>query len=156
MPRGTAVMTMHSIHAGRILRSDVARYFVVSLAAFALDLMVLSACLRLLGLTVALAATAGFAAGVLLAYVLSTRWVFRHRIYRAAPKLELAMFVLIGLAGLGITQIVLWFGASTLGLLPELVKVAAAGMTFVFNYAIRKSLLFVARPVASGAQGRPA
>ena len=147
---------MTPLRPSRILRSDFTRYVLVSMAALALDLAVLSACLRLGGLDLPLSASIGFSAGAVLAYVLSTRWVFRHRAYRDAPRLEFAMFVAIGLAGLGVTQLVLWVGAGRMGLLPEAVKFAAAAVTFLFNYAVRKTLLFVARPRAGAVRGTPA
>ena len=130
----------------RILRSDLVRYFAASLLALAVDLATLSACLRLLGLGLAWSATIGFVAGAVVAYLASIRWVFRARSFADAPLLEFLAFVAIGIAGLGVTQLVLWLGVTRMGLLPELVKLGAAGATFAFNYLARKSLLFAARP----------
>ena len=117
-----------------------------------MDIAALSACLRLLHLSLAWSASIGFALGAVVAYVLSIRWVFRDRAYGNAPALEFASFVAIGIAGLGLTQAVLWLGVSVLQLVPEAVKLAAAGLTFAFNYVVRKSLLFasVRRSTASG------
>ena len=143
-------MTQFSIAA--LLRHDLARYFITSLLALAVDIASLSACLRLLHLSLAWSASIGFALGAIVAYVLSIRWVFRDRTYGNAPALEFATFVAIGIAGLGLTQLVLWAGTLVLHLLPEAVKLAAAGLTFVFNYLVRKSLLFVSarRSTATG------
>lgn len=128
----------------RFVPPELVRYFAVSLAALAVDMATLSACLRLLHLGLAESATAGFAVGALVAYLLSIRWVFRARTMAHAPAVEFLTFVGIGIAGLGVTQLVLWLGVTELGLLPEAVKLAAAGVTFVFNYAVRKALLFAA------------
>ena len=136
---------MSQISSARILQHDIVRYFAMSLLALALDLALLSACLRLFHLGLGVSASIGFTAGGVLAYVLSTRWVFRFRAYGQAPGLEFAAFVGIGLAGLAVTQLVLWLGVTWLELMPEAVKLAAAGATFLFNYGLRKSLLFVAR-----------
>ena len=125
-----------------LLRHDLSRYFVASLLALAADVCMLSLSLRLLHLSLAWSASLGFAVGALVAYQLSIRWVFRQRSLRDAPLLELATFVGIGLAGLGITQALLWLGTVKLQLLPELVKLAAAVATFAFNYLVRKTLLF--------------
>lgn len=133
-------MNVHS--AARLLRTDFARYFAVSLLALAVDLAVLSICLRLLDMGLALSAAFGFTAGGIVAYVMSIRWVFRARTYHDTPSLEFGAFVAIGLAGLGITQLVLWLGVTWMGLMPELVKLAAAGITFMFNYLVRRTLLF--------------
>lgn len=125
-----------------MLRHDLSRYFAASLIALIADLGTLSACLRLFHLSLPWAASIGFAAGALVAYLLSIRWVFRTRALASTPALEFLTFVGIGIAGLGVTQFVLWLGATKLGLLPELVKLGAAGITFAFNYIVRKSLLF--------------
>lgn len=147
---------MTLLNPSRILRSDFVRYFLVSIAAFALDLAVLSACLRLVEVEVPLSASIGFSAGAVLAYVLSTRWAFRHRAYGDSPRFEFAIFVAIGLAGLGVTQLVLWMGVGRMGLVPEAVKFAAAAVTFAFNYAVRKSLLFMAESRARFVRETPA
>ena len=67
---------------------------------------------------------------------------------RRLAVLAAAVFAVVvplvqNLAGLGLTQAVLWLGVSVLQLVPEAVKLAAAGLTFAFNYVVRKSLLFV-------------
>lgn len=121
---------------------ELARYFTTSLVALVADLGTLSACLRLLHMELHWAATAGFMVGVAVAYALCILWVFPKRSYMRTPTVEFVVFMAIGVAGLGITQLVLWLGATRIGLLPELVKLAAAGATFVFNYLARKSLLF--------------
>ena len=125
-----------------LLRHDLSRYFAASLFALAVDLGVLSLCLRVAHLGLAWSATLGFVAGAVVAYLLSIRWVFRQRAFAHAPAMEFLAFVGIGLVGLGITQLVLWIGATQLGLLAEAVKLAAAGITFAFNYMVRKALLF--------------
>ena len=137
---------------GRLVGHDLFRYLVASVVALGVDMAVLSCSLRLLHLGLGWAATLGFVAGALAAYVLSIRWVFRKRALERAPFVEFLSFVGIGVVGLGVTQLVLWLGVTKLGLLPEMVKLAAAGATFTFNYLARRSLLFVTRSriIASG------
>ncbi len=134
------------------LRGAFPRYFLASLAALLVDMLVLSVCLRIFDIDLRWAAAVAFLAGAVVAYILSIRWVFTERAYGAMPLVELSSFLGIGLAGLGITQLILWIGVSELQFVPELVKVAAAGATFIFNFLARKSLLFVSRSriVASG------
>lgn len=126
------------------LRHDLFRYFAASVLALLADLGTLSACLRLLHFSLGWSASIGFAVGALVAYLLSIRWVFRQRAFADAPAVEFLAFVGIGITGLGITQLLLWLGVVKLHLLPELVKLAAAVVTFVFNYLVRKTLLFAA------------
>ena len=132
---------------------DLVRYFGASLLALIADLATLSACLRLLGMDLHWAATAGFVVGVAVTYALCILWVFPKRTYARTPTLEFATFAAIGVAGLGVTQLVLWLGVTRFGGLPELVKLGAAGATFVFNYVVRKTLLFTGTPLAALHQG---
>lgn len=126
--------------------SEFLRYFFVSLLALAVDLGIFSASLRLAELPWAWAAVLGFFAGGLTAWWLSVHWVFRHRRFAKSPLMELGSFVAIGIAGLGITELVLWLGIVYLAFAPELSRLMAAGATFVFNFAVRKCLLFRKRP----------
>jgi len=118
------------------------RYFAVSLLAFVLDLGAFSASLRVFGLPWAAAATLGFVVGLLVAYALSVRFVFKKRKLRQAPLVELLTFSLVGLGGLGVTQLVLWVGIERLNANPEISKFFAAGVTFIFNFVVRKLILF--------------
>jgi len=124
-------------------RHDIIPYFIASLAALLIDLGIFSLAIRIVGISWFWAATLGFVAGALTAYLLSIWWVFSKRRMKGRPYHEFALFVIIGVAGLGVTQIVLWIGIERIGALPELVKLAAAGVTFVFNYGLRKVVLFV-------------
>jgi len=133
---------MHALR--HLLRSDLPRYFIASLLALAVDTAVLSLGLRAVHLPLAWSATLGFVVGAAVAYLLSIRWVFRQRTLARAPAVEFLTFAGIGLVGLGITQVVLWIGVTELHLIPEAVKLAAAVITFAFNYLVRKALLFAA------------
>lgn len=135
-------MTLPAIAAA--LRHDLIRYFAASAIALAADLGTLSVCLRLLHFSLGWSASIGFTIGALVAYLLSIRWVFRQRAFADTPAVEFLAFVGIGIAGLGITQLLLWLGVIKLHLLPELVKLAAAVVTFAFNYLVRRTLLFAA------------
>lgn len=133
----------------RRLPTELLRYFLASLLALIADTATLSASLRLFGLSLAWSATLGFVVGAVVAYWLSIRWVFRERAFARVPALEFLGFVAIGIAGLGVTQAVLWLGVTELHLLPEAVKLAAAVVTFAFNYGVRRSLLFARRRFAT-------
>lgn len=137
----------------RLLTSDLLRYFIASLLALAADTTTLSFCLRVLHFGLGWAATLGFVLGAGVAYLLSIRWVFRQRTLERAPTLEFLTFAGIGIVGLGVTQLVLWIGVTELHLMPEVVKLAAAAITFAFNYLVRKALLFAsARRIASATE----
>lgn len=117
-------------------------YFLVSIIALGFDMSVFSLALRFLQASWSMAATAGFLAGVGLAYLLSVRWVFRARTYRRQQRMEVTSFFAIGVMGLLITQLILWLTIEKMDWNPELSRLGAAGVTFVFNFTVRKLILF--------------
>jgi putative flippase GtrA len=116
------------------------RYFLCSAAAFGIDVSLYWVALRL-GMPYQLAAVAGFVGGVSAAYVLSVRWAFRRRSLDNAAA-EFLIFLAIGVAGLGVTEALLWLQVSVLGLPRMQAKLVAAVGVFVFNFSARKIVLF--------------
>ena len=52
------------------------------------------------------------------------------------------IFVAIGVGGLAVNEIVLWLGIEVAALSLIVAKLAAAATSFVFNFVIRKMVLF--------------
>lgn len=125
----------------RRIADEGIRYFAASAFAFALDLAALSGLSRFAGVHYLLAAPVGFALGLALIYLLSVRWVFAERRV-ANPRVEFVLFGLIGLAGMGINELVIYAGVEQFALVPEQAKIASAALVFCFNFATRKLLLF--------------
>ena len=118
------------------LAGEGARYLGASALALALDFGTYSGLIRLAGVDYLVAAPAGFLLGLAAVYLLSVRWVFRHRRLKDA-RAEFLLF-----AGLGLNQAVIYTGVALLGLGYEAAKALSAGIVFSFNFATRKLLLF--------------
>ena len=116
------------------------RYFIASALALAVDFSVYAIGLKL-GLDWALAAAFGFCCGLWLAYTLSIRFAFRHRIV-PDRRLEFLIFFAVGLAGLALTELILWLLIERQQFAPFFSKLAAAGLVFLFNFTLRKLMLF--------------
>lgn len=125
----------------RGLADEGMRYFAASALALATDFAVYSGLIRLAGVHYLAAAPIGFALGLAIVYVLSVRWVFRHRRLKNAHA-EFALFALLGLAGMALNQAIIYAGVALAGLAPELAKAVSAGVVFWFNFVSRKLLLF--------------
>lgn len=59
-----------------------------------------------------------------------------------APKFEFLIFAGIGLAGLALTQMLLWLFIEVLHFGAELSRLASAALSFVVNFSVRKLILF--------------
>lgn len=88
------------------------------------------------------AATFGFVLGATTSYLLSVRWVFRHRRLAAFPRTEFAAFAGVGVAGLGLNNLAIYAAVEHAGLGLLMAKAVAAMLTFSFNFGLRKWGLF--------------
>ena len=94
------------------------------------------------------AATVSFTAGILVGYTLSVTAVFRFRRLKNQP-IEFATFAAIGIVGLAINAAAMSFGVDYLGAHYLAAKCGAACLTFMWNFAARRQLLFVPSRAAS-------
>lgn len=115
-------------------------YFSASLIALAVDMMTLLAAANFMHYL--WAATLGFVAGAVTSYLLSIRWAFRHRRFGLWPMKEFGIYAIVGLAGLGINNLVIFLAVDVATLSLPAAKAVAGGATFIFNYGVRKLMLF--------------
>ena len=131
-------LTLDSLGDSRA--GEFARYFLASLAALAIDMAVLLGLATVMHYLVA--ASLGFVAGAVTSYLLATRWVFRQRRLVHRKKAEIGLYVMVGVLGLGLNDLVIMLAVGHFGLSILLAKLLAAGVTFLFNFALRKLALF--------------
>jgi len=120
---------------------DLVLYGFVSAAALFCDYGLLLA-LAGRGVHYLMAQALSFSAGMIVAYVLSARFVFAGR--RASSRCREAFgFFAVGLAGLILTQLLLALFVSGAGLALAVAKIPVAGCVFLFNFLARRGLVFV-------------
>jgi putative flippase GtrA len=92
-----------------------------------------------------LAAALGFTSGLILNYVFSLRFVFK-KIDEKARRHKIRsfiLFVIIGLAGLLVTEFCMYTGIILFGETQYLVvKIFTAGIVLLWNYLARKFFIF--------------
>lgn len=125
-----------------ILKKEFFRYFIISFIALVVDIAIFSFCIRVFSISWFFSSVMSFLAGVITTFFFSIRFVFATRSLQDNPSKEISLFTLIGVFGLGITQVVLLVGIDWLGFVPEIVKLLAAAISFIFNFLIRKLFLF--------------
>ena len=121
---------------------ELALYGLASALALGLDAGLLLA-LTAVGVNYLVASATGFVSGMAVTYLLSISLVFRHRPL-ADRRREFVGFVGVGLAGLVLTQGLMALWVEALHLHPGVAKIPTAGIVFVFNFTVRRALLFKA------------
>jgi putative flippase GtrA len=111
------------------------RYLVVGAVAAVVDTGVLLLLTHVLHVEVLTAGTISFALGTIVNYVLSVLWVFSRTAY---PYVEMALFVLIGAAGLIVNDVVLWVCTQLLDMDVLWSKLVAIVVGFAWNFVLRK------------------
>ncbi len=125
----------------RLPSIELSRYMVVSAAALAVDLALLFLISGLFGAHYLIANPIAFAAGALVAYFGSIHWAFKNR-KMTNSGMELAIFIGIGLGGLAVNEAILWLGIEVAALSLMFAKLGATVTSFVFNFVVRKMVLF--------------
>lgn len=109
--------------------------------ALALDYGLLIFLTDYCGLYYLVSSAISFSAGLLLVYGMSVTVVFRHRRFSSRSS-ELWGFIATGIAGLVLNQVLLFGFTVASPMSYRLAKLPTAGLVFLFNYVVRRGLLF--------------
>ncbi len=127
------------------LRIQAFRYLISGGTAFLVDTALLTLLTECFGREHLLLWTGiAFAAGLVITYLFSILWVFDNRSMKSRTA-EITVFVLIGVIGLGLTELLMWLLAQKAGLHYLLSKIVTTVLVFVWNFAAKKLLLFRSR-----------
>lgn len=131
------------------LAGEFFRYLLVGGSAFCVDFFTMLLCeewllRRLPGETVFLATAIGFLVGLTYNYLLSVVFVFQNASQKIQGRQGKAflLFAVIGIFGLGLTELGMYLGVRLLGFHYLLTKVVVAGVVLLWNYFARKIIIF--------------
>ncbi len=116
------------------------RYGVSSGIAFLVDFLIITV-LTMIGVNVFISNVFSFLSGLAVVYYFSVVWVFTGT-KRANKKIEFLIFAAVGIAALGVNELILFIFYKKVGIHPLISKVIAAGVTVIFNYILRKTILY--------------
>lgn len=118
------------------------RYGITGLGATLVDFTVLTVLTETLGEKYLLVWTAiAFVSGLTVTYFLSTNWVFNSRRFKNRAT-EITIFVLIGVVGLGLTELLMWVFATKIDLHYLISKMISGTTVFIWNFTAKKLILF--------------
>ena len=120
---------------------ELGRYFLLSFVALGTDLGLFFVLENYLGVNYLLANPISFLAGLTVIYLGSIFWVFRHRAVENR-LLEFVGFCAIGVGGFFVNELALWLFVDWFSAIPIVAKGIAAVCSFIFNFVMRKLILF--------------
>lgn len=113
------------------------RYGIVGVLAACVDTGTLLLLAEVAHINYIVAGTVGFVLGTLVNYGISVTWIFQRT---SQPYVEMALFVLIGAAGLVVNDLTLWAGQAWFDMDLFWAKVVAIAVGFLWNFTLRKIL----------------
>ena len=117
------------------------RYLFVGGAAFIVDFLSLFVLTDFFGIYYLISAAIAFILGLVANYLLSISWVFNKRKLNKR-HIEFGVFALIGIVGLGLNEVFIWFFTQDLQIYYLISKILAAVIILFWNFFARKFILF--------------
>lgn len=120
---------------------QIVRYFFSGGVAFLVDTGLLYVLTEFCEVYYLVSSIISFSIGLIITYLLSILWVFDNRNMKNRYA-EFSVFVLIGVVGLGLTSLFMWFFTDKIGVHYIFSKIITTIIVFVWNFIAKKSLLF--------------
>ena len=118
------------------------RYVLVGGFATVVDLGVLYFFTSKIGFHYLVSAIISFIAGLITNFILSKLFVFNLNKAKVNPYIEFAAYALIGIVGLGLTEIVMYIMTDKLGLHYMISKILVTIIVLAWNYIARRNFLY--------------
>lgn len=117
------------------------RYTFVGGLAFIFDFSLLFFLTEYFNIYYLVSAAVAFLLGLTINYFLSVAWVFEKRSINS-KQLEFFIFALIGIIGLALNELFMWFFTDMINIHYLFSKLISTALVFLWNFFIRKISLF--------------
>lgn len=115
------------------------RYIFVGVVATIIDMGSLYVFTSMVGIHYLISAAIAFVFGVMANYLMSIVWVFKTT---GNFKREITLFVIIGLGGLILNEVIIWLLVEKVSLYYMIAKAIAVVIVLVWNFGMRKKFVF--------------
>lgn len=122
------------------LIKQILRFGIVGGTAFIIDYALLYICTEYLGIYYFISSIISFSISTIFNYIASIYWVFDVNKEKSQSR-NFVLFVGLSIVGLGINQLIMWFGVEQLHVYYMIVKIGATAIVMVFNFITRKMFL---------------
>jgi putative flippase GtrA len=122
------------------LINQLLKFGLVGGIAFLIDYGLLFICTEWFGIYYFISSIISFSVSVIFNYIASVLWVFDVDQEKSKTK-NFIIFITLSIVGLGINQIIMYYGVEVLNLYYMLIKLIATFIVMVFNFITRKMFL---------------
>ena len=123
------------------LSGQILKFGVVGALAFVIDYGLLIFCTEKLGINYLISGAIAFSVAVIFNYILSMLWVYDTSGNSQDKKMQLVIFIVLSVIGLGLTELLMWIGTDLLGIHYTITKIIATVIVMFYNFVTRKILL---------------
>lgn len=127
-------------HTDNIVHQFV-RYFFSGGIAFCVDFLLMMLLHEKCSLPAEIAGTVSFAVGLVITYLLSVFWIFNQHRFESR-LMEFVGFALIGVVGLGLTYVIMYFFSNSLQISYLIAKIISTIIVTLWNFLAKKYILF--------------
>ena len=124
----------------KTLKRGIKKFGLVGGIAFLIDYGLLFICTEWFGIYYFISSIISFSVSVIFNYIASVLWVFDVDQEKSKTK-NFIIFITLSIVGLGINQIIMYYGVEVLNLYYMLIKLIATFIVMVFNFITRKMFL---------------
>ncbi|MEF2616344.1 GtrA family protein [Faecalibacillus faecis] len=124
----------------RKLINQLLKFGLVGGIAFLIDYGLLFICTEWFGIYYFISSIISFSVSVIFNYIASVLWVFDVDQEKSKTK-NFIIFIALSIVGLGINQIIMYYGVEVLNLYYMLIKLIATFIVMIFNFITRKMFL---------------
>lgn len=123
------------------LSGQILKFGVVGALAFVIDYGLLIFCTEKLGINYLISGAIAFSVAVVFNYILSMLWVYDTSGNSQDKRMQLVIFIILSVIGLGLTELLMWIGTDLFGIHYTITKIIATVIVMFYNFVTRKILL---------------
>lgn len=123
----------------RKIIEQIFKFGLVGILCFFIDYGIMIALTEILRIDYLISAGISFSISVIVNYILSLSFVFS--VEKRNRLKNFILFIILSVVGLGLNQVLMWFGVEVLGVFYMISKIFATGVVMVYNFITRKFVL---------------
>jgi len=122
-------------------RTEFNRYFCAGSLTFLADFLVLLLLTEFFGINYLWSNLVAVSVGISVSYLFCVKWVFLNRRY-SNVSFEIPIFIVTCIVGVCLNELILWIAVEFCNIHYLISKIIVTGIVFIFNFYLKKIVLF--------------